>query len=371
MLESRDLSDVISIGHAAFECREIDELRTEILNRVRKVFHAERGVFFRAYTYPLPRVEVHNLITQGIEEDALAAYQRYFFERDPFLKRSLLGSQAIGTGENLIPLEQLEQSDYYHEFLKPQSIYHQLVFFLRTERRLLGLLAIFRSKQEHEFSPYELAKAELAVPYISCAYERLTLEKRITETKEIINSICRDHAGKGIVALDESLEPIYMNEAANKALHSLREREDPSGDSLSALPDILQFRCRKMMEHSRNKKEAAKPQQIIIGNNSGGETISFDLRVIENFPNVLLCLVNTNHGNRTFLFSDSLREYGITRRETEIVGFVCQGLKNSEIGEKLFISKATVENHLHSIFEKMGVKNRASLVYRVTRPETQ
>lgn len=54
--------------------------------------------------------------------------------------------------------------------------------------------------------------------------------------------------------------------------------------------------------------------------------------------------------------------YGITPREREILVYVIRGLTNREIGETIFISAATVRNHLHSIFEKTGVSSRVELV---------
>ena len=45
----------------------------------------------------------------------------------------------------------------------------------------------------------------------------------------------------------------------------------------------------------------------------------------------------------------------------EIVGCVAQGFKNKEITEKLFISEGTVKNHLHNIFQKLGVSGRLEL----------
>ena len=51
----------------------------------------------------------------------------------------------------------------------------------------------------------------------------------------------------------------------------------------------------------------------------------------------------------------------ITDREKEIVQLVTQGFRNREIGEKLFISEQTVKNHLHNIFDKLGVSDRLEL----------
>src|ERR1700733_7149440 len=51
----------------------------------------------------------------------------------------------------------------------------------------------------------------------------------------------------------------------------------------------------------------------------------------------------------------------LSDREKEIVQLVAQGFRNKEIGEKLFISEQTVKNHLHNIFDKLGLSDRLEL----------
>jgi len=51
----------------------------------------------------------------------------------------------------------------------------------------------------------------------------------------------------------------------------------------------------------------------------------------------------------------------LTDRERQVVHLVCQGLRNKEIADKLFISEQTVKNHLHNIFDKLGVSDRLEL----------
>jgi DNA-binding NarL/FixJ family response regulator len=51
----------------------------------------------------------------------------------------------------------------------------------------------------------------------------------------------------------------------------------------------------------------------------------------------------------------------VSQREREIVGLVAQGYKNKEMAEKMFISEQTVKNHLHNIFDKLGVSDRLEL----------
>jgi DNA-binding CsgD family transcriptional regulator len=57
-----------------------------------------------------------------------------------------------------------------------------------------------------------------------------------------------------------------------------------------------------------------------------------------------------------------IKRFAITAREKEIILLTAEGASNKQIGEKLFISAATVRNHLHNIFEKTGVANRVELL---------
>lgn len=51
----------------------------------------------------------------------------------------------------------------------------------------------------------------------------------------------------------------------------------------------------------------------------------------------------------------------LSDREKEVVQLVVQGFHNREIGEKLFICEQTVKNHLHNIFDKLGISDRLEL----------
>ena len=52
----------------------------------------------------------------------------------------------------------------------------------------------------------------------------------------------------------------------------------------------------------------------------------------------------------------------LTRRELEIISLVGEGLRNRQIGERLFISEGTVKQHLAAVFGKLGVRDRFELI---------
>src|SRR5687767_435308 len=57
-----------------------------------------------------------------------------------------------------------------------------------------------------------------------------------------------------------------------------------------------------------------------------------------------------------------LQEFGITRREHEILELIANGLSNREIAEKLFVSENTVKTHSSRLFDKLSAKRRTQAV---------
>ena len=57
----------------------------------------------------------------------------------------------------------------------------------------------------------------------------------------------------------------------------------------------------------------------------------------------------------------SPKDYGLTRREVDIITKIASGRSNKEVGEEFAISERTVKHHLTNIFGKVGVSSRLQL----------
>jgi DNA-binding NarL/FixJ family response regulator len=54
----------------------------------------------------------------------------------------------------------------------------------------------------------------------------------------------------------------------------------------------------------------------------------------------------------------------ISKREKEVMPYLMEGFTQKEIGEKLFISKKTIEKHVENTAKKFGVKKTVPLIVK-------
>ena len=73
--------------------------------------------------------------------------------------------------------------------------------------------------------------------------------------------------------------------------------------------------------------------------------------------------------NGTYDIASIKNRFGLSKREGEVIELLLQGKRYDDIGNALFISKATVKTHVFRIYQKAGVRSRIQLVNRVLSPE--
>jgi two-component system, NarL family, response regulator DevR len=55
-------------------------------------------------------------------------------------------------------------------------------------------------------------------------------------------------------------------------------------------------------------------------------------------------------------------QFGLTRREQQLIGLIRMGLTNKEIGNRLNLSEQTVKNHIHRALRKAGATDRQEII---------
>jgi DNA-binding CsgD family transcriptional regulator len=358
-----DLKDVVLVSRRALECCQTDKLRSEMLCLLEQIFKADSANFFITCNEQL---SFERIISRNIEEKFLTQYRQYYHRLDPFLGRSFPSQSGILTTEQIISYKDLMPNEYYNDFLRPQLIHFQMTFYLKSADRLLGLVALFRPRSAADFSALERAKAELIAPHLAGALEKTIIIEQIARNKKIIESITADMPYTGIIILDESLELIYQSEYATQIVSILQPEGKPREKSILDLPAEVYSHCKELKEFASMKERFEPDQKRIRLVTSGAKRqVLVHIRLIPFNEKSFLFLIYLEPEEPIFSLCQGLRDLGLSRRELDVVNLLYLGLKNAEIADKLYISEHTVENHLKSIYEKMDVKNRTSLIHRL------
>jgi DNA-binding NarL/FixJ family response regulator len=124
--------------------------------------------------------------------------------------------------------------------------------------------------------------------------------------------------------------------------------------------------------------ESAKPESIVEAFRAGARGVFSRLESHKNLGKCIRCVhdgqVWANRKDLVFALDalatsptiHAVDANGISllsKRETEVVECVAEGLTNAEIGERLSLSKHTIKNYLLRIFDKVGVSNRMELLF--------
>jgi DNA-binding NarL/FixJ family response regulator len=100
---------------------------------------------------------------------------------------------------------------------------------------------------------------------------------------------------------------------------------------------------------------------FILKNSGIKEVESAIIQVIEGknyFSQEILANILKNINRKSHM----RRSDGLSEREEEVLYHICKGMSNSEIAQKLYISKRTVDKHRENLLLKTYSKNTAGMV---------
>jgi len=60
---------------------------------------------------------------------------------------------------------------------------------------------------------------------------------------------------------------------------------------------------------------------------------------------------------------DYLQECGLSKRESEVVILVVQGLTNKQVADRLCVAEKTVKFHLTNVYKRMKISRRSQIIW--------
>ena len=370
VLDSKLFKEIYEIIHIANFTLDRNLLRYRILEFLFNSIYVESSVFF----LPNKKSKSTGGIEVNIDEKYVKQYKEYYHRYDPIqlIKGSFCDRNVIQL-EELIDYHSFVTSKFYCDFLRPQKIHHKLYINLHTGDGFQGRIALYRPVKSKRFSKEDVNILNTISPYLAHALDHNDLYVNIKQQDNILEIINKNWS-TGLILLDDSMEPIYMNEKAKEFCQDLMGC--PSiFDVYLRLPPMLLKDCSAMTEELKSIQAdcLVLPRHRVL-RTSNSEKFHICSRMLEkeisseNRRLFMVSIDEMSESNR--IDQKSLKEiYHLTNREIDIVIHIFKGLRNAEIARRLFVSEVTVKKHIQNIFQKMGVKNRTALIHKIIDKE--
>ncbi|NOZ38529.1 MAG: helix-turn-helix transcriptional regulator [Gammaproteobacteria bacterium] len=349
----------MKLGRIALECDSQLELQQAILRRLERALGAHSSLYF-AITREHSRWSFQNGLSRGVPDQGPKLWHQRYHKQDPFVNAFLDApdeDSPVVVSSQLMSHKKLIATEFYADFLKPQSVYHVLVLGLISHHQPIGLFGFHRPPGAVPFSRRDAEKACLLSPFLSAAVEKATRTEESSCYRSVIDTMVHDSSNRGVIVLNRMDTPLYAN---NKAEQLLRLPDEPPCDDLASSQSIpqhvLDF-CRQIGH--QNMGNSNGPDKLCL---QATTDLSVEVHTCKDGTRVIYL----NAGEFSNIRQDRLQEFCLTTRQRAIVHLVSTGMTNPEIAQKLFISIRTVQNHLRSIYAKVDVHNRTSLVNRLS-----
>jgi DNA-binding CsgD family transcriptional regulator len=335
-----------------------------VLDQISKLVNLRQSMFL--YNSGVDQLE---FIVKNVDLADIRKYLDYFYSLDPIgivkktprqhqLIPGLRYNQGIVSIQETVSTRSFLSSEYYNDFFRPMKVYYELLSYMRTGDRLEGLIGFYRSKDAPQFSQEEIDLLKWLTPYVSMAFCNIKLRNQVDGMDSVLGQL-EELTPDGLLLFNASLKLIFRNNQAEILC------KDHAG-----IQEVLLADCYRLQEELNTKSSyipllpKQRPMEL------GGKKVVVVSKYLEkdsgtglkNFYMVRIAEDSSHKG------IDRIKEkkiFKLTKREVEIIYHIINGEKNAEIAKKLFISEMTVKNHVHSIFQKVQVKNRTSLIRKI------
>lgn len=184
------------------------------------------------------------------------------------------------------------------------------------------------------------------------------LDMRDDKSKEVVNFVFNTMPF-GIICLNRNMNMVYCNKQATLFLDRFK------------LPEEIPSVSRRIFDAiNRSKLNELFPGEIFLTKKFEGSPSNwiFRLSIFESLTPIIAIFIIEDKISNKIDVNAIRQQYKLTRKESDILRRVLDGLKNLEISKELEIVEQTVKDHLSNIYAKLGVENRNALYRSLLSP---
>lgn len=243
-----------------------------------------------------------------------------------------------------------ERSTRYRDLLAPYDIPHELRAAFVIRGRVWGAVHIARRAAS---GPFEQRDADALAGVAGAIARGIRAALRFDAARRASGV-----EAPGLVVLGPRDEIELITPPARELLASIRS-EGPaySDDSVATSVLALASFLRGMPDGGHDGSNV-----VTVPGTDGWITLHASLPGPSGDGRVAIVLERANGARSATV---RLEAFGATAREREVATLLARGLSRAEMAEALVLSPHTVEDHVKSLYEKLGVASRQDLVARV------
>lgn len=237
-------------------------------------------------------------------------------------------------------------SGRYRDIMAPLGLGDELRAALTVDTECWGYLCLHRADHPTGFTAAEAAIVARVAPHIAQALRRATM---------LAVPGAAEPGPPGVVLLADDLTLV----AGTAAADDLLARVAPDNATTLPLPAAAYAAAAALVQVERG---TAPPEVVPTGRirtRDGHWLTVHASRLLAGEPHIALVIEAARPRPATPAL---LAAHGLTPREAEVARLVLRGESTRAISDTLHISTHTVQDHLKSVFDKVGVRSRRELV---------
>jgi DNA-binding CsgD family transcriptional regulator len=269
----------------------------------------------------------------------------------------------------------LESSLRYRELMVPLGYGHELRSVFTAGKELWGAIDVRREKGRSDFEPREVRLFRRVAPHLGAGLKAAVLRSQAPPSQAP-----PERGGDGIpgvLILDNRGRVSHYTATAERWLEELENPDSDSkwhegrgpsawreGKGLPAAVWTVVSTLRRALKPETERDQATIPRVCVRAHSGRWLTLQASLSEPHTNGSNETVIVIEPPGPKEMLWLNTA-SYGLTARERAVVDLVMRGFSTAQISATLYISKYTVQEHLCSAFDKVGVRDRQALVKRL------
>jgi DNA-binding CsgD family transcriptional regulator len=249
--------------------------------------------------------------------------------------------------------ESFYMSDLYNQVLRGHDQHHNLHSLVRQQGKPVGMLTLFRPRQQKPFNSREQMLCSQLLPYVSHALQ-VSGDENIQYSEKGLS---------GMIILNTQGAIIYLSQEA-KSLLALVSQPVLSVDvrikETELLAKLAQL-CRNLEAVFRGQA-AAPPSWSYTGPNGRFVFRAYWLDKQNNEPGGLVGMTLEHQEPVVLKILRAMKNLPLSPTQKEVAMLLAQGFSNEKIGERLHIKLTTVKDHIGKIFTKLDIHRREELL---------